>query len=126
MTVACQDPPVRTSSTAVPGLAGSQPSKWLGWVRTCQTLPRGPFRVRVTVKSLIGISPVVGLAEPRPQIGAQSWRRRRTCFDRLPDRAVGRDQGTAAGRLAFNQFELGQHGVLGEEPLAAEGAGGDT
>src|SRR6266851_9316896 len=61
MTVARQDPPVRTSSTAVPGLAGSQPSKWPGCVRTCQTFPRGLFRVRVTVNSLIGILPVVAL-----------------------------------------------------------------
>src|ERR1700722_18459307 len=54
MTVACQDPPVRTSSTALPALAGSQPSKLAGSVRTCQTLSRGAFRVRVTVNSLIG------------------------------------------------------------------------
>jgi hypothetical protein len=52
-------------------LAGSQPSKWLGCVRTCQTLPRGLFRVRVTVKSLIGISPVVGFAEPPSDRGAE-------------------------------------------------------
>src|SRR4029077_6949500 len=56
MTVACQDPPVRTSSTAVPGLAGSQPSKWLGCGGTRQNPSPGPGRVRVTVNSLIGIS----------------------------------------------------------------------
>src|ERR1700676_5488265 len=70
MTVACQDPPVRTSSTAVPGLAGSQPSKWLGCVRTCQTLLRGGFRVRVTMNSLIGILHVVGFAGAAPKIRA--------------------------------------------------------
>src|SRR6266702_4632264 len=63
MTVACQDPPVRTSSTAVPGLAGSQPSKLLGVVRTCQTLSRGASSERVTMNSLIGISPFVRCGE---------------------------------------------------------------
>ena len=37
----------------------------------------------------------------------------------LPDRPVGRDHRAAAGRLGFDQFELGQRGVIGEQPLAA-------
>src|SRR6202044_804730 len=107
MTVACQDPPVRTSSTAVPGVAGSQPSKWLGWVRTCQTLPRGPFRLRVTVKSLIGIPPVIGFAEPHPRPGRRARDAGVPAVDRLPDRAVRRDQGAAAGRLGYRRVGVG-------------------
>jgi hypothetical protein len=40
-------------------------------------------------------------------------------LDRLSDRPVGRDQCATAGRLGIGQFELGQRGVVGEQPLAA-------
>src|SRR5712691_11688576 len=90
MTVACQDPPVRTSSTAVPDLAGSQPSKWLGCVRTCQALSRGAFRVRVTVNSLIRILPYVGFAEQRPRSGRM------------------RDTTRAGGELAYRRSAAAQ------------------
>src|SRR5215813_4511216 len=40
-------------------------------------------------------------------------------LDRLSDRPVGNDQCATAGRLRLGQFEPGQRGVAGEEPLAA-------